>query len=272
MLVDSTPKDKNDFEKLILEYPNSSYIWIQFMAYYLKLSEIDQARAVAEKSLQRIDLNLQKEKYNVWVAYMNLENSFGTEKSLNDIFNKALQYSDKKKIYLEAIKMHQKSGKINLAEDLFKNLIKKFKAHKSVWIRFAIFYYKQNKMDEARKLLERSLKSLLKRKHVAMISKFAQLEFKLGTVERGRTIFEELLSTYPKRIDIWNIYLDQEVKNGDTDKIRSLFEKITSLKLTAKKMKYFFKRYLHFEEKFGDSDRVKHVKQRATEFVQSKTK
>jgi len=82
LLEDSVPKDKNDFEKLLLEHPNSSYVWIQYMAYYLKLSEIEQARSVADRALQRIDPTYQDEKFNIWVALMNLENTFGTEKNI----------------------------------------------------------------------------------------------------------------------------------------------------------------------------------------------
>jgi hypothetical protein len=34
-------------------------------------------------------------------------------------------------------------------------------------------------------------------------------EFKLGCAERGRSVFEGVLVNYPKRTDLWNVYLDQ---------------------------------------------------------------
>jgi rRNA biogenesis protein RRP5 len=52
---------------------------------------------------------------------------------------------------------------------------------------------------------------------VAAISKFAQLEFRHGSAERGRTIFEELVATNPRRIDLWSIYLDMELLAGDNE-------------------------------------------------------
>lgn len=55
---------------------------------------------------------------------------------------------------------------------------------------------------------------------VSMISKFSQLEFKYGEPERGRTMFESLLSTYPRRIDIWSVYIDMVIKTGDYQKVR----------------------------------------------------
>jgi rRNA biogenesis protein RRP5 len=55
---------------------------------------------------------------------------------------------------------------------------------------------------------------------VKTISKFAQLEFKHGEPERGRTIFEGIMTTYPKRIDLWSIYVDMEIKVGDVAVVR----------------------------------------------------
>ena len=55
---------------------------------------------------------------------------------------------------------------------------------------------------------------------VDIISKFAQLEFKHGEPERGRTMFESLVSTYPRRVDLWAVYTDMMIKLGDTQKFR----------------------------------------------------
>jgi rRNA biogenesis protein RRP5 len=51
---------------------------------------------------------------------------------------------------------------------------------------------------------------------------------------------------------------------------RHLFERVVSLNLSSKKMKFFFKRYLDFEKTYGTDATVEHVKQRAREYVESK--
>ena len=56
-----------------------------------------------------------------------------------------------------------------------------------------------------------------------MISKYGQIEYKEGDAERGRTIFEGIVSNYPKRVDQWNIYIDMELKTGNHVAIRYLF-------------------------------------------------
>ena len=66
-------------------------------------------------------------------------------------------------------------------------------------------------------MLQRALQSLPKDSHVGLISKFGMLEFKYGQPENGRTMFEGIVSNYPKCMDIWSVYMDMEVKYGGKD-------------------------------------------------------
>jgi rRNA biogenesis protein RRP5 len=52
------------------------------------------------------------------------------------------------------------------------------------------------------------------------ISKFAQLEYKLGEPERGKTLFEGVVDSHPKRWDLWSIYIDMEVGQNDVQSMR----------------------------------------------------
>lgn len=132
---------------------------------------------------------------------------------------------------------------VQLAEQLYQVAVKKFNKSSKVWTSFGLFQLKRGKVDEARKILQRSLQSLAKRKRtssdifvnrcntspdifridVKTICKFAQMEFKYGESERGRTIFEGIMSNYPKRVDLWSIYLDMEIRNGDVAITRYVF-------------------------------------------------
>lgn len=58
---------------------------------------------------------------------------------------------------------------------------------------------------------------------------------------RGRSIFEGILRNYPKRLDLWSVYIDQELKAGEQARIRSLFERATHLSLPPKKMRFLFR-------------------------------
>jgi hypothetical protein len=52
------------------------------------------------------------------------------------------------------------------------------------------------------------------------ISKFAQLEYRLGEPERGKTLFEGIVDSHPKRWDLWSIYIDMEVGQNDIQSMR----------------------------------------------------
>jgi rRNA biogenesis protein RRP5 len=102
--------------------------------------------------------------------------------------------------------------------------------------------------------------------------KFAALEFKSphGSPERGRTIFEGLVATYPKRLDIWNQLLDLEINQGDKDIVRGLFERALKTKgLKPKGAKAWFRRWSEWEAENGDEKSKERVKAKAEEWVRA---
>lgn len=120
----------------------------------------------------------------------------------------------------------------------------------------------------ATELLRRSLQCLSRHKHALVISHFAQAEFESGSVDRGRTIFEGLVSSYPRRLDLWNVYVDKEVKAGHLEAARRLLDRMCTLRLSAPKMKGVLKRYLKLEMEHGDAASVEAVKERARQYVE----
>lgn len=99
-------------------------------------------------------------------------------------------------------------------------------------------------------------------------------------------MFEGLLSSFPKKIDLWNILLDLEIKNGDAEQVRRLFERVlgiqkgaaaaagTAKKLRPKQARFFFKKWLDFEEKLASADggnekMIEDIKAKAADYVKS---
>lgn len=88
----------------VLAQPNSSLVWIQYMAYQLSLTEVDAARSVAERALKAVSFRDEQEKLNLWVAYLNLEHTYGDATSLGALFARALQHNAPKKVYLHMVR------------------------------------------------------------------------------------------------------------------------------------------------------------------------
>lgn len=83
-------------------------------------------------------------------------------------------------------------------------------------------------------------------------------------------MFEGLLSTFPKRLDIWNQLLDLEIQQGDQQIIRGLFERVVKTKgLKPKAAKAWFKRWSEWEQNHGDKKTQEKVKAKAEEWVKA---
>ncbi|KAL4578244.1 hypothetical protein LXL04_014364 [Taraxacum kok-saghyz] len=269
LLQKDVPRTVDDYEKLIRSSPNSSFIWIKYMAFLLSLNEVEKARSMAEKALRTINIREESEKLNVWVAYFNLENEYGNppEESVVKIFQRALQYCDPKKVHFALVGMYERTQQDKLADELLEKMMKKFKHSCKVWLRRIQRVLKQ-KEDLVHSVVKRALICLPKHKHIKFITQTAILEFKSGVADRGRSMFEGMLREYPKRTDLWSVYLDQEIRVGDVDVIRALFERTICLQLPVKKMKFLFKKYLEFEKSRGDEERVEYVKAEALKFIE----
>uniref|UniRef100_UPI0037E730AC protein RRP5 homolog n=1 Tax=Semicossyphus pulcher TaxID=241346 RepID=UPI0037E730AC len=264
------PEDAAAFERLLLASPNSSLLWLQYMAHHLQATQIEQARAVAERALKTISFREEQEKLNVWVALLNLENMYGTEESLKKVFERALQFCEPMPVYQQLADIYAKSDKIKEAEGLYKTMVKRFCQNKVVWLSYGTFLLQQGQSDAASALLQRALKSLPSKESVDVIGKFAQLEFRYGDAEKGRTMFDKVLTSYPKRTDLWSVFIDLMVKHGSQKDVRALFDRVIHLSVAVKKIKFFFKRYLEYEKKHGTPQSIQAVKEKAMEFVEAK--
>lgn len=266
------PQSTGDFERLLVGNPNSSILWMNYMSFQLQLSEVEKAREIADRALLTINYREEQEKLNIWIALLNLENSFGTDESLDEVFKRSCQYMDPLTMHQKLVSIFLMSEKSENADELFKKMCKKFGTNVSVWVLFASSLLDREKREEVREVLVRALQALPKKCHIEAVRKFAQLEFSKGDPEQGRSLFEGLIADAPKRKDLWNVYIDQEIKHGSRQKIEDLFERVLLLKLSKKQAKFFFSKWLSFEETKGDEKGAARIKAKAADYVRSNFK
>ncbi|QDS77330.1 hypothetical protein FKW77_004939 [Venturia effusa] len=232
------PQSVDDFERQLLGQPNSAGLWIAYMKFQEDLGEIEKARAILERALRTIHIREEDEKLDIWTAWLYLENAHGTQESLDSVFERACQNSNKALLYerLANIYSDPEVKKYKEAEDLYERMrkIRDISITPTFWLNYATFLMTTlDKPDAARELLKRALQSLPTHEHRHTIALFGALEFKSpnGDIERGRTTFEGLVETYRKRWDLWDMYLDLELTKGqdhvsaDKEKARALFVK-----------------------------------------------
>lgn len=278
--ADDNPETAADFERLLSGSPNSSEIWIRYMAFHLSLADIASARAVAERAFARIEFNEEREKLNVWSALLQLEHKYGNDDSLQAAIDRACKQNNPKQVYLRVCEMLEKEvnasspDTVVRADEMFNKMCKKFKKKKKVWIAHLQYLLKSGRDKEAHALSKRSLKSLPEYKHVETMLKFAQLEFEHGSSERARTVFDGIILKHPKRLDLVFVYADKELKFGSISMVRSLFERISNppgglkTKLSDKQMKSLFKKWYRVEEENGTTETQEHVKSAAKAYVE----
>ena len=105
------PQTAEDYERLLLGQPDSSDLWIRYMAFQAQVSEPARAREIAERALKTINIREEAEKLNVWIAYLNLENNFGTDETLAEVFKRACQYNDEQVVHERLINIYVVTGK-----------------------------------------------------------------------------------------------------------------------------------------------------------------
>ncbi|KAI4492504.1 hypothetical protein M0804_002295 [Polistes exclamans] len=263
------PNSVDQFDRLVLASPDSSLVWLQYMAYHLQATELEKARAVAKRAIKIINFREENEKLNVWNAWLNLESKFGTSETLNDVFQEAVKSNDALKIYTHMLTVHVESKQQFELEKLVNTFIAKFKQNPQVWVECGSALLKLGLKDKSRQIMQRALQSLPPSEHVNIMVRFANLENQFGEKERSQTLFEQILSSYPKRVDIWSSYVDSLVKSGEIDIARKVLERAIVQNLPPRKMKTLFKKFISFEEKHGTSEDVQRVQRVATEYIEN---
>ncbi|XP_005094140.1 protein RRP5 homolog [Aplysia californica] len=264
-----TPQTAADYERLVLQSPHSSLVWLRYMSHHVELGELEKARAVAEKALETISFREEQEKLNVWLAYLNMETIYSEPKEVKRLLERAVQYNEPLNVYLKQCEMYVSAGKTEDAEQLYIVMTRKYKKDKSVWKSYAQFLFKADRIQSARNLLQRCITVLDKKDHVEIITRFATLEFSHGDAERGRTMFENLIASYPGRTDLWSVYVDMVAKVGDTDGARHILERAVKQKLNSKKLSFLLQKFVRFEESYGTEDQVQRVRDMAVELMDS---
>jgi rRNA biogenesis protein RRP5 len=279
--ADENPETAGDFERLLAGDPNNSELWIRYMAFHLSLADIPSARKVAENALARIEFRQEKEKLNIWSALLTLEHKFGNQETFKDVIDKACKQNNPKQVYLRACEIRANEVElssndptsVSKADALFTTMCKKHKSKKTVWLAHMQYLLKQSRHEDAQALMKRAMLSLATHKHAEMMSKYAQMEFELGSPERGRTIFDGLLLKYNKRLDLFFVYLDKECKFGNLAHARAMLEKkVEDRKISDRQMKSLFKKWYRMEEEHGTEETQEHVKESARTYVTASRK
>ncbi|XP_030753555.1 protein RRP5 homolog [Sitophilus oryzae] len=264
------PESAEEFDRLLLANPNSSELWIKYISFHIAATEVDKARSIAKRALDSINMTYTEEKFNIWIVLLNLENAFGTKESFDRVLDEALKFNEPLNIYLRIIQMFAEEGKYTEMEEKVKKIRSKYKQDQLMWLELGKIYYQIGKYKEARNCKDSALRSLADKKtQMNIIVRFAILEFKYGEVDQACAIFESILTTDPRKVNIWITYVDQLIKKNHIEQARQVLERAALQKLPLRSMKSLFMKFRKFEEEYGTPESVNVVKDRVQEYIVS---
>ncbi|EPY24860.1 rRNA biogenesis protein RRP5 [Strigomonas culicis] len=272
------PTSPEEFQRLLLATPNSSYLWTQYMSHHVALHQYEEARQVAEKALQTIGVRESDEALNVWVAYLNVENLYGTGESLTSIFKRAQQrVQDPLALHERLADIFSASGKSNQLLELCRTMSHQFRQERRVWQRLGVVLVQQDKRDQLKHMIRDMSGILDKNSAAVVVVHIAIYEYKHGNVESGRAPFEGLLCKTPKKADVWSAYLDQEMgllsrqaEQRSIQQTRAIFERAVATGFSAKVMQQLLTKFLAFEKAYGAPKDIEKVKEKARAYVEAK--
>ena len=97
--------------------------------------------------------------------------------------------------------------------------------------------------------LNKSMQVLSKKNQLDIMNWYGQLLYKYNNNEEARNMFDNILKNFPKRKDIWFVYIDKEIKFGkNVDKVRQIFDRMFEIKFKINDLKSIMKKFLEFEK------------------------
>ncbi|EDV53875.1 protein RRP5 homolog [Drosophila erecta] len=260
----------DQYERLVIAQPNNSISWLKYIAFLLSNTEIEKARDLARRAISTISFRETQELRNMWSALLNMELVYSD--NFDDVLKEALNCNDPLEIYISVVDILKRNKKKDRLSSVLTTILNKFKTELRVWPVAAEAYFWLGKSDQVHNLLQRALRGLPNQEHIPCIVSFAKLYAKHDNNDMAQTLLDDVVTSYPKRIDIWSVYVDMLIKAGLIDSARNVLERAVLQKLKPNKMQVIYKKYLQLEENHGTDATVAKVKQQAEQWVKNYAK
>lgn len=211
--------------------------------------------------------------YDVWFDYIRLEESAADNDKIRAVYERAISYIppiEEKQFWKRYIYIW-----INFA--LYEELIAKdFDRTRAVytkaldiiphssftfsklWINLAHFEIRRKNLDRARKVLGTAIGKCPREK---VIKGYIDLELKLGNVERCRKLYEKYLEFMPENCYAWSKFAELETSLAEVDRARGIFELAVNQPVLDMP-EVLWKSYIDFEIKQKEHDRTRKLYER----------
>ncbi|KAL0218608.1 hypothetical protein P9112_004261 [Eukaryota sp. TZLM1-RC] len=275
LVTGSNANSTADIERELLANPTSPPLWIQLAALSLAEADIEKTRDTFDRAVDAMKESFGKDLGDIWAAYLNFENNYGSQSTLENVFERMKMVVEPSIAHLSFCKcLIGKVSQIPL-ETIVEALSEAVKKCQTL-IDFWVLYYEfsremEDQLDSEHSpnaVIKRALFFLPSRYHVDFSRIIAQKEFKSGNQQKGRSLFEKLVSNHPKRADLWSVYLDMEISHGSVEFARQLFHRLTTVKFSSKAIRNLFRKWAKFEAQHGTNEQQAFVETSARKYLE----
>ncbi|KAK7253549.1 hypothetical protein SO694_000011138 [Aureococcus anophagefferens] len=275
LLADADPRTAEDYERLLVTEWNAAATWIAYAKLLVRESDATGARGVLERALKKIGYREEAQRLEAWAALLAHERDHGDAKSLGAAVDRATKNADPTRVLLKLAALHEETSNYDAADAAYARAEKRSRRQGAtpddVWLAHCRSRLLAGAADDARAVLDRAVQACADggpKAEASLLAKFACLELDVGSADRGRTLFDTTLAKWPKRADLWQLYVAKSLKAGDVAHARAIQMRLAGVNLPPKAMRQALKRFAAFEEAHGDAASADAVKDLARAYVQ----
>ncbi|KAJ5080079.1 pre-mRNA-processing factor 39 [Anaeramoeba ignava] len=173
-------------------------IWIFYCRYSIENKPPDFTRNLFERAIEAVGTDFFST--NLWNDYIEWEFSQNKPENVTKIYQKVIQIPIQQiEIYWQNYKRHYAQTR-PLSELEPENLSSKMKMslYPSFWLKFALFYEENNKIQEARNIFQKATQIFIPNRPKIVFS-FAEFEERQKNNEQSRNIYNDFIAKYKKQ-------------------------------------------------------------------------
>eukprot|EP01098_Paradermamoeba_levis_P009253 TRINITY_DN3838_c0_g1_i2.p1 TRINITY_DN3838_c0_g1~~TRINITY_DN3838_c0_g1_i2.p1 ORF type:complete len:553 (+),score=91.11 TRINITY_DN3838_c0_g1_i2:138-1796(+) len=224
---------RNIWDRAVTLLPRVDQLWYKYAFMEETLGNFAGARQVFERWMQW------NPEQNAWSSYIKFERRHNELERARELFRRFVASHPTVKSWLKWARFEEEMGNSENARSVYEKALEDLgeEAHEeSLFLAFARFEESSKEFERARVVFKYALDHLPKEKAVELYKTFLSFEKKHGNKEgieeviyaKRRLQYEEEVRVNPRNYDAWFDYIRLEELQGDTERIREVYERAIS--------------------------------------------
>lgn len=240
---------RNIWDRAVTLLPRTSQFWYKYAYMEQVMGNYIGARAIFERWMKWMPDE------HAWSSYIKFELKQGEIELARNVYERFVGCHPFVRSWLKFAKFEERQGEMGKARNVYEKAIELLGEDandESLFIEFAKFEERCKEFDRARVIYKYALDHIPKQHAQELYKMFTTFEKQHGDreaiedviVSKRRFQYEEEIKINPKNYDVWFDYARLEESNGETDKIREIYERAIANVPPATEKK-FWRRYIY---------------------------